>query len=121
MVVLELARVSAELAVFWIINYLGILSIKLCGSEEQKQNWIPRLASADIVGMLGFSSCRFSSPKAVGSGVLPTASFGLTEPEGGSDVSGMRTVAKKVPGGWVLNGSKRWIGNATFAGNVQMI
>jgi len=42
--------------------------------------------------------------------------FALTEPEGGSDVSaGMRTVARREGDHWVLNGAKRWIGNATFA------
>ena len=42
--------------------------------------------------------------------------FALTEPAGGSDVSmAMRTVAKKTEGGWIINGAKRWIGNATFA------
>ena len=40
--------------------------------------------------------------------------FGLTEPENGSDASGLRTTARKVEGGWVLNGNKRWIGNATM-------
>lgn len=42
-------------------------------------------------------------------------SFGLTEMENGSDASGLKTSAKKVDGGYLLNGSKRWIGNATFA------
>jgi len=41
--------------------------------------------------------------------------FGLTEPENGSDATDMKTVAKKVPGGYVLNGQKCWIGNATIA------
>ena len=40
--------------------------------------------------------------------------FGLTEPENGSDASGLRTSARKVEGGWILNGTKRWIGNATM-------
>ena len=40
--------------------------------------------------------------------------FGLTEPENGSDASGLRTTARIVEGGWVLNGNKRWIGNATM-------
>ncbi|ELR13362.1 acylCoA dehydrogenase domain containing protein [Acanthamoeba castellanii str. Neff] len=93
MVVLELARVNSEFAGFFIIvTYLVMLSIEQCGSEEQKQKWLPRLASADAVG-----------------------SFGLTEPGAGSDASGLQTTAKKVAGGWRLNGQKRWIGNATFA------
>lgn len=42
-------------------------------------------------------------------------SFGLTEAEHGSDAGGLKTSAKKVEGGWLLNGTKRWIGNATFS------
>ena len=42
--------------------------------------------------------------------------WGLTEPSNGSDASALQTTAKQVPGGWELNGLKRWIGNATFAG-----
>jgi len=41
--------------------------------------------------------------------------FGLTEPDYGSDATHLKTTAKKVNGGFVLNGKKRWIGNATFA------
>ena len=41
--------------------------------------------------------------------------FGLTEPEYGSDASSLKTSATKVKGGWLINGKKRWIGNATFA------
>jgi len=40
--------------------------------------------------------------------------FGLTEPENGSDASGLKTTATKVEGGWRINGRKRWIGNSTF-------
>lgn len=42
-------------------------------------------------------------------------SFGLTEPEYGSDATSLKTSAKKVEGGYIINGNKRWIGNATFA------
>jgi alkylation response protein AidB-like acyl-CoA dehydrogenase len=42
-------------------------------------------------------------------------SFGLTEPSNGSDASALMTSAKKVEGGYLINGEKRWIGNATFA------
>ena len=42
--------------------------------------------------------------------------WGLTEPSNGSDASALQTTAKRVSGGWELNGLKRWIGNATFAG-----
>ena len=42
-------------------------------------------------------------------------SFGLTEAEYGSDATSLKTSAKKVEGGYIINGNKRWIGNATFA------
>jgi len=61
------------------------------GSEEQKK-LLPQLAKAELIG-----------------------SFGLTEPDSGSDPSSMKTTAKKVDGGWLLNGSKTWITNATTA------
>ncbi|NIP19402.1 MAG: acyl-CoA dehydrogenase, partial [Xanthomonadales bacterium] len=62
------------------------------GSEEQKQKYLPRLASGELIGC-----------------------FGLTEPDAGSDPAGMRTVAKKSDGGYVLNGSKMWITNSPIA------
>ena len=46
------------------------------------------------------------------------ACFGLTEPTHGSDATGLLTTATKTEGGWLLNGRKRWIGNATFAGYI---
>ena len=63
------------------------------GTEEQKQKFLPRMATGELIGC-----------------------FGLTEPDSGSDPSSMRTVAKKVAGGWVLNGAKMWITNAPIAG-----
>lgn len=62
------------------------------GSEQQKQHWLPRLARGQVIGC-----------------------FGLTEPDHGSDPSGMKTTAVQVKGGWILNGSKMWITNATIA------
>ncbi len=62
------------------------------GSEAQKQKYLPQMAQGKIIGC-----------------------FGLTEPDAGSDPASMRTTAKKVEGGWVLNGSKMWITNAPFA------
>jgi acyl-CoA oxidase len=69
-----------------------MLTLQQCGSEQQKQKWLPKLAKIEAIG-----------------------AFGLTEPDAGSDASGLKTTAKKVPGGWLLNGQKRWIGNASFA------
>jgi len=62
------------------------------GSKEQKDNWIPRLGTADAIGC-----------------------FGLTEPDFGSNPGGMRTVAKKDGGSYVLNGAKAWITNGSVA------
>lgn len=62
------------------------------GSEEQRQKYLPKLASGEWIGC-----------------------FGLTEPDAGSDPGGMKTRATKVQGGYVLNGTKMWISNAPFA------
>jgi len=94
LVTLELARIDASVATFnGVTNGLAAGSIDILGSEEQKARWLPGLASGDIVG-----------------------SFGLTEPESGSDAArGLRTTAEHRGDTWVLNGAKRWIGNATWA------
>ena len=62
------------------------------GSEEQRRKYLPRLATGEWIGC-----------------------FGLTEPDAGSDPGGMRTVARKVDSGYVLNGAKTWISNAPIA------
>ncbi|HET8817590.1 MAG TPA: acyl-CoA dehydrogenase family protein, partial [Pseudidiomarina sp.] len=59
------------------------------GTEEQRQKYLPKLATGEWVGC-----------------------FGLTEPDAGSDPAGMRTTAKKTDGGYVLKGSKMWITNS---------
>ena len=69
-----------------------MLTIDLLGSEEQKKQLLPDLAALKTIG-----------------------AWGLTEPSNGSDAAALQTTAKKVEGGWELNGAKRWIGNATFA------
>ena len=91
---LELSRVDASVGTFvGVTSGLAITSIAVCGSEEQKAEWMPRLATAEVVG-----------------------AFGLTEPLSGSDAAkGLRTTATRRGDVWVLNGAKRWIGNATFA------
>ena len=90
----ELARVDASVATFvGVQNGLATGSISVCGSPEQRTEWIPRLASGEVLG-----------------------AFGLTEPLSGSDsAQGLRTTAKRDGDSWVLNGAKRWIGNATFS------
>ena len=79
----SLVSVQGSLAMFPIWKY---------GSEEQKQEWLPRMAAGEAIGC-----------------------FGLTEPDHGSDPSGMRTNAKQDGGDWVLNGSKMWITNGSIA------
>jgi glutaryl-CoA dehydrogenase len=72
---------------------LSMFPIWSYGSEEQKQEWLPRMARGEVIGC-----------------------FGLTEPDFGSDPGGMRTSARKVGGDWVINGNKLWITNGSVAG-----
>jgi glutaryl-CoA dehydrogenase len=71
---------------------LAMSAISKFGSEEQKQEWLPRMARGEAIGC-----------------------FGLTEPTAGSDPASMKTLATKDGSDWVLNGEKRWIGLATIA------
>ena len=91
---MEMARIDASFATFFgVQSGLVMGSIYLLGSEEQKQQWLPELKSLRKIG-----------------------AFGLTEPEVGSAVAGGLTMKAKRSGNtWVLNGQKKWIGNATFA------
>jgi alkylation response protein AidB-like acyl-CoA dehydrogenase len=73
-------------------NSLGTGHIYLGGNDEQRQRWLPKLTSGEWI-----------------------AAWGLTEPGSGSDASGMRTVAVKDGNEWVLNGTKNFITNATYA------
>lgn len=93
-VAMELARVDASVATFvGVQNGLATGTLSVCGSKEQRDEWIPKLASGEVIG-----------------------AFGLTEPLSGSDsAQGLRTTAKRDGDSWVLNGEKRWIGNATFS------
>jgi glutaryl-CoA dehydrogenase len=91
---MELARVDPSIATFHgVHNGLAMGSLYLCGSEEQKQEWLPRMARMEVLG-----------------------AFGLTEPEVGSGAAGgLLTTARREGDTWVLDGAKKWIGNATFA------
>ncbi|HKG26286.1 MAG TPA: acyl-CoA dehydrogenase family protein, partial [Thermomicrobiales bacterium] len=87
----ELARVDSSFTTFFTAHSgLVMATIAACGSEEQKQRWLPRLARFDAVG-----------------------AFALTEPDHGSDASHLSTTARRDGDGYVLDGAKRWIGNAT--------
>jgi len=71
---------------------LAMYAIYAWGSEEQKNRYLPGMAQGKLIGC-----------------------FGLTEPDHGSDPGGMETRAKKDGGGWILNGTKRWITNGSIA------
>jgi glutaryl-CoA dehydrogenase len=71
---------------------LAMSAIWKFGSEEQKQRWLPEMAAGELIGC-----------------------FALTEPRHGSDPASMETFARRDGNDWVLNGSKRWIGNGTIA------
>ena len=94
MIAMELARVDPSIATFFGVHSgLAMGSIYLCGSEEQKQRWLPAMARLEKIG-----------------------AFGLTEPEVGSGAAGgLTTTARRDGEDWVLDGQKKWIGNATFA------
>lgn len=91
---MEMARVDASISTFFGVHSgLAMGSIYLCGSEEQKQRWLPPMQRMEIIG-----------------------AFGLTEPEVGSAVAGgLTTTCKREGDRWILNGQKKWIGNATFS------
>jgi glutaryl-CoA dehydrogenase len=94
LIAMELATADPSIATFHGVHSgLSMGSIYLCGSEEQKQRWLPRMANLELIG-----------------------AFGLTEPGVGSGASGgLTTTARRDGDSWVLNGQKKWIGNATFA------
>src|SRR5712691_2010395 len=93
LVAMEMSRVDSSIATFFgVHNGLAMGSIYLGGSEEQKQKWLPPMARMEKIGC-----------------------FGLTEPLVGSGAGGgLLTTAKRDGDTWVLNGQKRWIGNAPW-------
>ena len=90
----EVTRADASIATFMgVHDGLFTGSIEALASQEQKDAWLPDIYSMKKIG-----------------------AFGLTEPLGGSDVAGgTRTTARRKGDSWILNGEKRWIGNATFS------
>ena len=97
MVAMEFARVDSSIATFMGVHSgLAMGSIYLCGSDEQKQRWLPAMARMDKIG-----------------------AFGLTEPEVDSGApGGLTTTARRDGDVWIIDGQKKWIGNATFADHV---
>jgi glutaryl-CoA dehydrogenase len=98
-IAMEIARVDSSCATFFGVHSgLAMGSIFLCGSEEQKNKWLPPMARLEKIG-----------------------AFGLTEPLVGSGTSGgLLTTARRDGDTWILNGQKKWIGNATW-GDVTII
>jgi alkylation response protein AidB-like acyl-CoA dehydrogenase len=88
----EVAKACASSALILMIQELGTLPIKLFGSDELKERFLPRCATGEW------------SP-----------AFALSEPEAGSDPGGMKTTAVRDGDGWVINGSKNWISNLGIA------
>jgi glutaryl-CoA dehydrogenase len=93
LIMLELARGDASVCTFFGVHSgLAMHSISMLGSDEQKQRWLPAMARMEKIG-----------------------AFGLTEPDHGSDAVALETRAQRVGNEYILNGAKRWIGNASFA------
>ncbi len=92
-VMMEMARVDSSMSTFFGVHTgLAMGSIYLCGSEAQKQRWLPSMATMEQIG-----------------------AFALTEPDVGSGTAGgLTTTAKREGDTWILNGQKKWIGNATW-------
>lgn len=89
----EVERVdSGYRSAFSVQSSLVMFPIHAFGTEEQKQKFLPKLATGELVGC-----------------------FGLTEPDAGSDPASMKTRAKKTEGGYILSGAKMWITNAPIA------
>jgi len=89
----EVERVDSGYRSFMSVqSSLVMYPISIFGTEEQKERFLPRLSSGEIIGC-----------------------FGLTEPDHGSDPGSMTTTALKTDGGWILNGAKMWITNSPIA------
>jgi glutaryl-CoA dehydrogenase len=94
MIAEEIARVDVSTSTFFgVQSGLAMGSIYLCGSEEQKNAYLPKMRRFELLG-----------------------AFGLTEPNVGSGVAGgLETTCRRDGDTWILNGQKKWIGNATFS------
>lgn len=90
----EFGRIDPSIATFLgVQSGLAMGSIYICGSEAQKEEWLPDMQQLKKIG-----------------------AFGLTEPDVGSGTAGgLTTTCKRTEDGWVLNGQKKWIGNSTFS------
>eukprot|EP01132_Coremiostelium_polycephalum_P006820 gene6820-8459_t len=93
LIAMEFSKYSTDISTFYsILLNISMIPIEYCGSKEQKQRYLPDMAAMKKIGC-----------------------FALTEPNAGSDAAGLQCSARKVDGGWILNGEKRWIGNAPIS------
>ncbi len=92
----ELARVDAGTAVTVSVHSMICSAVRALGSAEQKERWLPALATADVI-----------------------AGFALTESDAGSDAGALRATAKRRNGGYVLNGRKQWCTSGSYAGVIM--
>jgi alkylation response protein AidB-like acyl-CoA dehydrogenase len=91
-IIYEIAKRDGSIATFFLVhNSIGMAVVDVLGDEEQRKRILEPAMNFDRI-----------------------LSFGLTEPNNGSDASGLQTTATKVDGGYKINGTKRWIGNATM-------
>jgi len=94
----EMAKKDGSVAMFTLVhNALGMNLVNELGDEKQRAMILPEAVKMNKI-----------------------MSFGLTEPEHGSDASTLETYATKTEGGWLINGRKRWIGNATWADYINV-
>jgi glutaryl-CoA dehydrogenase len=92
LVMMELSRIDASIATFFAVHVgLAMQSINLLGSEEQKRRYLPQMAKLEKIG-----------------------AFALTEPDHGSDSVALEATARREGNEWVINGRKRWPGNAVW-------
>ncbi len=93
LVAMEWARADGSVGTFYgVHSFLAMQAIDMLGSDEQRDRWLPAMAGLDLIG-----------------------AFGLTEPEHGSDAVRLETAARRDGDAYVLDGAKRWIGNASIA------
>ena len=93
LVMYELGKGDGSISTFYGVHSgLAMGSIGLLGDDEQKARWLPEMVKLEKIG-----------------------AFGLTEPDVGSNAAQVKTSARKTNGGYLLNGAKRWIGNASIA------
>jgi acyl-CoA oxidase len=91
-IIYEIAKRDGSIATFFLVhNSIGMAVVDVLGDEEQRKRILEPAMNFDRI-----------------------LCFGLTEPNNGSDASGLQTTATKVDGGYKINGTKRWIGNATM-------